>query len=244
MTRLFVKGRLDVGDEYSPTKEERHYLKNVLRVTTGEKVVLIDEDGGEFEAEAKITGRRELVVTISKKLPIRETAKFQIHLYVGLLKGKKMERVVRDASELGVMSLTPFVSSRAIQRDLGTKSLDRMRKIAAEEGKVSRTNRIMEISFPLDFSDALNSADGEKLIFWEEGGKDLKRYLSDKKTRPKKVSIFIGPEGGFSTEEIKSAKDSGFTVLGLGDRILRAEVAPIVVTSIIQYEWGGLKVKT
>jgi 16S rRNA (uracil1498-N3)-methyltransferase len=102
----------------------------------------------------------------------------------------------------------------------------------------------MEISFPLDFSDALNSADGEKLIFWEEGGKDLKRYLSDKKTRPKKVSIFIGPEGGFSTEEIKSAKDSGFTVLGLGDRILRAEVAPIVVTSIIQYEWGGLKVKT
>lgn len=239
MTRLFVKGTLRVGDEYSPTREERHYLKNVLRVITGERVILIDEKGGEFEAEAGISGRKELNILVTKKLPAREAAKFQIHLYVGLLKGKKMERQVRDASGLGVLSITPFVSSRAIQRELSAKSLDRMRKIAAEEGRVSRTNRVMEVFPPLDYSDALNSAEGEKLIFWEEGGKDLKDHLSVKKTWPKKIFIFTGPEGGFSTEEIERAKNLGFTVLSLGDRILRAEVAPIVVTSIVQYEWEG-----
>ena len=239
MTRLFVKGSLRVGDKYSPTRGERHYLKNVLRVKTGEKVILIDEKGGEFEAEAKISGRKELTILVTKKLPARETAKFQLHLYVGLLKGKKMERQVRDASGLGVTSLTFFVSSRAIQRDLSAKNLDRMRKIAAEEGRVSRTNRVMEVFPPLDYPDALDSAEGEKLIFWEEGGKDLKDHLSAKKARPKKISIFTGPEGGFSTEEIEMAKNHGFTVLGLGDRILRAEVAPIVITSIIQYEWKG-----
>ncbi len=239
MTRIFVKGSLDVGNKYLPTKEERHYLQNVLRVVTGDRVILVDEDGCEFEAEAKIAGRKDLAILVSKKLPARKTANFQIHLFVGLLKGKKMERVIRDASGLGVTSLTPFVSSRVIHRGLSGKNLERMSKISAEEGKISRTNRILEVFPPLDFSDALDSTEGEKLIFWEEGGKDFKNHLSGKKTRTEKISIFIGPEGGFSTEEIKRAEKLGFTVISLGDRILRAEVAPMVVTSIIQYEWGG-----
>jgi 16S rRNA (uracil1498-N3)-methyltransferase len=240
MTRLFAKGRLKVGNEYIPTKEERHYLQNVLRIVNGDRVTLVDEYGGEFEAEAKIAGRKKLAILVSKKIPVHKTANFQVHLFVGLLKGKKMERVIRDASGLGVISFTPFVSSRAIHRELSIKNLERMRKIATEEGKISRRNRILEVFPPLDYPDALDSSEGEKLIFWEEGGKDLKRHLSGKKTRKKKISIFTGPEGGFSTEEIKRAEKLDFTVLSLGNRILRAEVAPTIVTSIIQYEWGGL----
>jgi 16S rRNA (uracil1498-N3)-methyltransferase len=241
MTRLIVSGRLKEGERINTTKEEGHYLVNVLRLGRGGRVTVVDGDGNEFSAAIGKVASRAVELDIVKKLPPREESTPKIHLFAGLLKGKKMERVVTDAVELGVVSITPFISSRTVPKSLSGEKLSRLRKISREQSRLSIRKAVPEVSPPISYSEALDRASGERLIFYEGGGSNFPETETKDKDVPDVVSLFTGPEGGFSEEEIGLAVSSGFHVIGLGARILRAESAPGVAVAIVQYEWGDLK---
>ena len=202
---------------------------------------VVDDDGSEFSATICNIHANGVVLKIIKKLAPREQSPLSIHLYVGLLKGKKMERVVTDAVELGVSSITPFISSRTVPTKIGDERLLRLRKISKEQSRLSMRTVIPEVFPHVSYSAAVAGAKGEKMIFFERenGGFPEEKIVG--KPLSHVVSLFTGPEGGFSDEEIELAANSGFCVVGLGGRILRAETAPGVAVAIIQYKWGDLK---
>ncbi len=243
MTRLFILGRLKEGQKVSVAKQDRHYLLNVLRLGLGGDVKVVDDDGNEFSAAICNIIQDGVELEIIEKLATREQSPLSIHLYVGLLKGKKMERVVTDAVELGVASITPFISSRTVPTKIGNERLLRLRKISKEQSRLSMRTVIPEV-FPLvSYSAAVAGAKGEKLVFFEgkKGGFTKEKIAGKPFTHV--VSLFTGPEGGFSDEEIRLAINSGFCVAGLGGRLRRAETAPCVAVAIVQYQWGDLKTR-
>jgi len=155
------------------------------------------------------------------------------------MKGNRMERLVRDASALGVRSIVPITSERAIPQNIGEVKIERLRKIAVEEARLSGQKKVVTINAPLSFSDALLQTRGVKIIFWEDGGEDIRAPLREDFREETEFSLITGPEGGLSVREVEEARGAGFRVMGLGAAILRAEFAPIVVATIILYEKGG-----
>jgi 16S rRNA (uracil1498-N3)-methyltransferase len=240
MTRLIIDEGLKEGRRVRVKREERHYLVDVLRLGRGEGIRVVDSGGSEFSAVIESIYADAVELEIVEKLPDRGESTLKIHLYVGLLKGKKMERVVTDAVELGAVSVTPFISSRTVPGGISGSKLERLRKISREQSRLSMRRVVPEVSLPLSFASAVKGAEGERLIFYE-GGEGGEGGFPGGENRPDVVSLFTGPEGGFSGGEIESALSSGFRVVGLGTRILRAETAPGIVAAIVQYEWGDLK---
>jgi 16S rRNA (uracil1498-N3)-methyltransferase len=240
MNRIFVEGRLSIGQRTPVEPPQIHYLKHVLRLTTGDRIVVVDEAGDEFRALIASCRRDDIALDIIEKLSPRPRPTLAIRLFAGLMKGKKMERLVRDAAALGIESLTPFVSSRTIPKDIGDMKLERMKKIALEESRLSLRNRPLLVCPPVTFAEAVSSSADLSLLLWEEETGDIRDALRARSTAPTTVWLYTGPEGGFSAEEAALAIAAGLVPVGLGRRIIRAETAPLVAAAIIQYEWGDL----
>ena len=119
MSRLFVKGRLSEGERASLESAQAHYLRHVLRLGAGDRVLLVDEEGSEFEARLAGGQGSALVADVLQKLAPRPQPTLFVHLYAGLMKGKKMERLVRDHWTCCGRRL-PLVSRRAPPPSLGT----------------------------------------------------------------------------------------------------------------------------
>jgi 16S rRNA (uracil1498-N3)-methyltransferase len=240
MSRIFVEGRLTVKTKVPAESSQIHYLKHVLRLSAGDRIIVVDGSGDEFWALIGGGRHDDLTFEVVEKLSPRPQPTLTIRLYAGLMKGKKMERLVRDAAALGIESLTPFVSSRTIPKDIGDMKLERINKIAIEESRLSGRNRPLLISPPVTFAEAVRLRADLSLFLWEEETGDIRDVLKARSTAPTTVSLYTGPEGGFSAEEAALAVGAGLVRVGLGRRIIRAETAPLVAAVIVQYEWGDL----
>lgn len=240
MRRIFVDGRLSPGDSVPMTPAEAHHLKNVARLSTGEFVILVDETGREFRSRIAAGKGRDVTLAVIEEIGTSPRPGLSIRVFAGLMKGKKMERLVRDAAALGVESVTPFISSRTVPKDIGDMKLERMKKIAVEESGLSGRNRPLAVHPPVPFSDAVRSAADLSLFVWEQETADIREVVRSRQAAPGTVGIFTGPEGGFSAEEAGTAAAAGLVSVGLGRRIIRAETAPLVAAVIVQYEWGDL----
>jgi 16S rRNA (uracil1498-N3)-methyltransferase len=184
------------------------------------------------------------ILAVQDEPSCRQTA---LHLGQALLQGKKMDLIVQKATELGVAGLHPFVSSYSdgIHLDAGREErrLQRWMKIAREACKQCNRPQPPAI-FPVAAFDVLlaevKSVDFDlKLIFWEEERKQGLQEIVEQKAFRSAI-ILVGPEGGFSAEEVHRALAVGFQAVTLGSRILRAETAAIACTAILQYLLGNL----
>jgi 16S rRNA (uracil1498-N3)-methyltransferase len=156
-----------------------------------------------------------------------------------------MDTIVKSAAELGVDVVIPFEGTRSVSRITGEKSslkVARWQKIAGEAARCCHSSHIAKVSEIMSFADMLSSAssDALRLIFWEEESQQtVKDVLTDKSFAvAKNFFIVIGPEGGFSKDEIILAKEKGFVSVSLGKQILKVETAAMAIISIIQYEKG------
>jgi 16S rRNA (uracil1498-N3)-methyltransferase len=227
--------------------EARHILR-VLRMGKGDSFVLMDGKGNRFEAEIVDSSRkRELVVRLKRPLPVPPPSSIQISLCQALLKSTAMDLIIEKASELGVKEIIPFSSERTVVRLDGDKAANktrRWRQIAQSAAKQSGRRKASEIALPFSFCELMRkwrSVDGMKLALWEkEESSDLKNIL---RPYPSSVNRFIGmvgPEGGFSEEELNMAKEAGFRPVSMGRSIFRSETAAIILVALVQYEWGDL----
>jgi 16S rRNA (uracil1498-N3)-methyltransferase len=156
---------------------------------------------------------------------------------------ERMELIIQKATELGVSCIVPFKSRRSIsleEREVRQKKSHRWQEIAVKAVQQSRRSRVPRIEPYRSYQDALNfcGKEGLKILLWEKKGESLREIL--RQYHPQKVYIGVGPEGGFTEEEVALAKDKGFIPVKLGQRILRTETAAITMVGILQYELGDI----
>lgn len=228
-----------------PESEAKHILK-VLRMKQGDSLILMDSKGISFEALIESVTRRELTAKLIKKLPEPEPSPISIDIYQALIKSRKMDYMIEKTSELGVSNIIPFYSERTVIKFEENKMQQKMRhwkEISKSAAKQSGRPVPADILKPISFKELLHNLqnkEGLKVVLWEgEFGNDIKGLLRSSLPGSHFTGI-IGPEGGFSQDEINALKNAGFIPAGLGTRILRAETAAITLVAIVQYEWGDL----
>jgi 16S rRNA (uracil1498-N3)-methyltransferase len=230
MPRLFVpKDQLPFI-----TGSDVHYLKDVLRVKPSDELEIIDGSGTVYSAIVSSIHKDKIKLEIINSAKSEAELKTKIILAQSLPKSKKMDFIVQKCTELGVSEIIPVVSERSVAK--GEKS-GRWQKIAKEAAEQSGRALIPKISALTDFQSLLKKKNefDLALIPWElEKTNKLKAILQN--SSPKNIIILIGPEGGFSSQEIEQAKAAGFIPVSLGKRILRAETAGLAILSMIMYE--------
>lgn len=244
MRRFFVSKLDEKAGVAVLSDGEFHHLRDVLRLAKGDQVIVFNGKGGEYGAVIKELRGGKVFLEIIKRLNTFKEPKLRITLAQALPKGGKMDFIVQKATELGVSEVYPLLTARSvpdIEGDRALRKVERWRRIAKEAAKQCGRAYIPEIHFVITFKDLLSLPfDGERIIFWE-GEKERKlRDLEGILRRSKGLLLTVGPEGGFSEEEIEAASSRGFIPVGLGERILRAETAPIVALSILFYMSGDM----
>ncbi len=222
--------------------DEARHLRDVLRLKAGDEVYVFDGRGREFRCVVSTSKRDAAELRIEAEVePAKPESQLQLNLCVALLKGEKFDLVVQKATELGVKKITPLITRYADihLRDAAdaTKRVARWQRIAVEAAKQSGRAFVPEISLPVMFEVALD-VDGLGVMFAERGGEPLEKLS---KQAPLSVIALVGSEGGWSDEEIDSARAQDFHVVTLGGRILRAETAAITVTALMQHIFGDLQ---
>lgn len=235
---------MEIGDLIELVDDNFRYVKNILRLKPGEPVALFGYRGFEYLGRIEEIGSKSVRVRISR-IETGPESGTRIVLAQSLPKSDKMDFITQKATELGVSGIVPFCSSRSIPRfdkDKARRRVERWRKIALEASRQSGRSDIPQIMEITGFDEMLAAADPSslKLIFWEaESVRGIKDVLRSRENeRIGDFFIVVGPEGGFSGEEVHRAVAAGMTSVSLGRQVLKLETAAITILSIIQYEKG------
>jgi 16S rRNA (uracil1498-N3)-methyltransferase len=242
--RIHVPRPLKEGNLLELGKENLHYIRSVLRMKKGDRLTVMDGTGWECEAVIDHISKEGASAAVIKACIFREKD-IRITLMQSLPKANKMDFIVEKATELGAEHIFSFQSTRSVPRLTPEKAdlkLERWQTIAVEASRQCGRADIPDIQGILSFEEALSwpGHGALKLIFWEEeAALDVKQILRDKgNDGMRDISVIIGPEGGFTKEEIAKAGEKGFVSVSLGRQVLKVETAVLAVLSIIQYEKG------
>ncbi|HZU81856.1 MAG TPA: 16S rRNA (uracil(1498)-N(3))-methyltransferase [Polyangiaceae bacterium] len=246
MVRLHVDPERLAGETVVVTDEDHRYLTRVLRLATGSRVTLFDGRGVEADAEVIRVGPRAVELRVLARREAPPPRGPTLTLIQALARGEKLDLVVQKTTELGVHRILPVTTARAVPRLEPLRSssrLARWQKIATQAARQSGRADVPEVQPVVGFPIAIAAAprDALKLLLFEGAkGQGLKQALGSIESPPATVVVAIGPEGGFTDEEVARAKEAGFTVAGLGPRILRTETAALVALAIVGYALGDL----
>lgn len=205
-------------------------IKDVLRMEKGDKIILSDGKGREAEVVINEITKNKISASVLE-LTNKQELNRKVTLFLAILKKENFELSVQKAVEVGVSNIVPIVTERTIKTGL---NVDRLEKIILEASEQSGRSIVPTLSPIFNFKEALEigknsdlpAQTGEKIIFHITEEDNI--YAPDKTA--KNISIFIGPEGGFTEKEIDLAKDFGYSVASLGTFILRGETAAIIAT--------------
>lgn len=221
------------------TGSDVHHIKDVLRMKVGNKLEMFDGTGTIYVAQISGIGKEKVVCNILSSRREGTEAKLKVTLAQCLPKAKKMDFIIQKCTELGADKIIPTLSERSISKG---EKLERWKKIAKEAAEQSARASIPEIAPLTKFEDVLKmrSQFDLALIPWElEKKNTLKKHFADNRINGyTDILIMIGPEGGFSREEVELARSAGFIPVSLGPTILRTETAGMAILSMINYEYS------
>lgn len=223
--------------------QDAHHIQTVLKMSKGEKIIVQDGETHKYICMIEeISTEKILAKIISQEKSIAEN-KIKITLAQSLPKASKLDFIIQKTTELGVDKIIPFTSERSIPRieEKMPAKLNRWQKIAQSAASQSGRSSIPKIESLKTWEEILSSIKNYSLslIPWEnERENSLKAILSQNKTQ-KNILVIIGPEGGFSHQEVNAAKKMGAIPISLGTRILRCETAPLNLISILNYVFGS-----
>jgi 16S rRNA (uracil1498-N3)-methyltransferase len=244
MVRLHIDPARLAGDTVIVDGEAHRYLTRVLRLAPGDMVTLFDGRGGEVDAEIERVTAVEVRLLARGRRAVAIPAGPELVLIQALPKGEKLDLVVQKATELGVHRVVPARAARSVVRldEARARSrVERLAKIAREAARQSGRADVPDIAPVADLDDALGSVPpGALRILLHEGPgtHPLKQLLPAQK--PTAVALAIGPEGGFTDDEVARAREAGFVAAGLGPRVLRTETAALAALAILQFTVGDL----
>jgi len=237
LTRLYVNAVLSAGEDIDLPKEQAHYLGTVLRKGEGDAVRIFNAEAGEWRAEIAALSKRAVTLTIKEQLRDPKPCP-DITLCFAPIRKHRTAFIVEKATELGVQTLQPVITSRT---QLPKLNLDKMRAQAIEAAEQTERLDIPEIIEPQKLTQMIEGWDGRTLIFADEAG-DTFPALNALGTLKGPAAILIGPEGGFTPQEREFLRIQSFVKpVNLGPRILRADTAALSLLTLwqaVQGDWS------
>lgn len=239
-----------VGDFVSLDSRLAHQIRDVLHIHVGEHLVLFGTQGQEYVCTIASSSRSSVEVQITELRTGHPESKVRIILYQGLLKSARFEMILEKGTELGVSRFVPTLCHRSMAglHEAGTKKIERWQRIIQEATEQCERTFIPELTSIRTLPEALNDLPQDALAImpWEEEQAQnlhevLKAYKRDQThiestNTTMTIAVFIGPEGGLTTEEVEQARQRGVRIVTLGPRILRAETAALATVANIMYE--------
>jgi 16S rRNA (uracil1498-N3)-methyltransferase len=243
----FYAPALDPGDEtVALPRDEAEHLTRVLRLGVGDTVAVFDGRGHEFVARVASALRREVRVQIVSRAEPAAESGVSLTLGQAILKGDKMDDVIRDAVMLGAAAIQPIVTKRSettVAALLRGARVDRWRRVALSSAKQSRRAVLPEIRMPLTLDTALGEpAAALRLMLVEPAAAASVEPISVllQAPAPADATLLVGPEGGWAAEEWTLAATHGVRLISLGPRTLRADAVAVAAMSVLQFLWGEL----
>lgn len=241
MPHFIVSAPITGNGSVTITGPDIHHIRNVLRLKTGDEITVSSGSGGRFICEITQIEKDSVTAVAVRKLSIATSASPALILAQSAPKGRKMDDIIRMACEIGVVKIIPVIAERSLatkEADVSVSKLERWRAIALSAARQCGSQGVAEITAPV----ALHNLPAEshetlRIVFWENETKSLKSVL-DNTPPPDSVLALIGPEGGFSREEVESLISHGFKTASLGVTTLRTETAGIVALSAIHHHFG------
>lgn len=234
MIRIFLSPEQLLPEQIIITGNQARHL-SVLRVKEGETIAAFDGLGYKYDCKILRINKKEFIAERLSKAPYSVESPLSITLAQGIAKGEKMDFIIQKATELGVSKIVPLITERSQVRH--TAKAERWRYIAISASEQSGRGIVPEIAEPASIDTFLEGQHKGIIFYEEEKGSHLKQILYNFRDS-KEITLLIGPEGGFSKEEVNAVVEKGLTKASLGPRILRTETAAINAISIIQYELG------
>jgi len=243
MGKFFFKPSDRNGDYVHFIGSPAHHLVKVLRLSIGQEIHLCDGDNTDFTAIVEAVTEKPLMITLSllSSRPSNTELLYETTLYQGLPKGDKLEWIIEKCIELGVLKIVPTHTSRSIVSiHSAINKIERYKRIAESAASQSMRGVIPIISHPVSFANAIDGNDNNlHLVAYEnEKTHTIKSVLET--TAPKPLSLWVGPEGGFTENEIASLVKKGGNLISLGPRILRTETAGMAALAQINAIWDGI----
>ena len=237
MPQYFIDEKMESGRVTEINGDDFHHLVHVRRVKTGDGIYLRDNTGTLYAGWVAEISSASVKVEISSQAKYDSTLP-RITLGMALLKHGNFEFVIQKSVELGISRIVPLVTSRTISdiRSKEKEKLTRWIRIAEEAAKQSMRADIPEIMPPQKFEDFISMESSVKIIT-HPGDEGITFREAIAKSEGDAI-IAVGPEGGFSPDEIRSAVEKGFVCVNFGETQLRAETAGIVLPAILMYELG------
>ena len=241
MNRFYVPFHAGLKNLWIDSSESHHII-HVKRLKIGDSIIVFNGTGDEFEAKIEDIEDNRVNVRINQQRTISKENIVEIDIAFAIPKGKRSHLLIQKCTELGVHKLIPINYARSVVKlkDDCSVKIEKWQKIAIEASKQCGRNTITEIGNVVDFDNILNTSDSYDLPLFacsQSDSDNLKNTLQEH-PKPNNILSFIGPEGGFTTNEIEMAKRAGCKFVSLGSQILRVETAAIAVSAILSYQYS------
>ncbi|HNZ14783.1 MAG TPA: RsmE family RNA methyltransferase [Anaerolineaceae bacterium] len=242
MQRFFIDPKYIDGNDVSFPENIEKQIRKVLRLESSDAVVVLDNTGMTYLVELEVKRGQAIKGIIVAKEPGRAEPCVGLRLCFSLSRKEKLEWIFQKCTEIGVTVFQPFISSRSIVQDIDSFESKRERYATiAKEAAEQSMRSVMPVILPVVSYEALvaEKTDGLKIIPWEETATvermKAETFCFEEGKEPSEIRVLIGPEGGFSREEVDQAEEYGYHQVSLGDSILRMETACVVATALIRH---------
>jgi len=240
LARIFVDNPLREGDRLTLPPAPSQHLISVLRVRSGQPLVLFNGDGRDYGAEVLTAERRGVAVEIGPAGGPEPPLPLRVHLGLGISKGERMDFALQKAVELGVARITPLFTERGVVRLEGERLRRRHRHwegVVVAACEQSGRRRLPELAPAASLDDWLAEDHACPVLLHHAGRMPLTSIPSPDGS----LTLLVGPEGGLAEAERAGAEQAGFTAARIGPRILRTETAPLAALAVVQALWGDLR---
>jgi 16S rRNA (uracil1498-N3)-methyltransferase len=257
--RFYAPPDLIEGAIVTLSADETHHLIHVLRMTPGDSAFVFDGCGNEYKCSFRGVKNNHAQLEIAEALIDIVESPVHLTLAQALAKGEKFDFIVQKATELGVSRIAPLVtrySDVRLDDQQAGKRVERWRRISLEALKQCGRRTLVEITAPRTLSEFLSASEPASpnsndvlshtrramLLFSEKGGLGITGALAEA-TNACPVVALIGPEGGWSDDELDLLNERGCKSVTLGPRVLRTETAAVVALTLIQHAMGDLSTR-
>lgn len=240
ISRIFHPDLLSVDEHITLTDDAANHLANVLRVKVGQALVLFNGDGAEYSAHVADISKRKVIVCIDSKLSLSVESPLIIHLGQGISRGDRMEWVIQKAVELGVREISPLITERCgvkLSSERWLKKHEQWQKLVIAACEQCGRNLLPVLNPPVEFQQWISQSTEQLRLTLHPRAESSLRHI---RIPNKGVRLLIGPEGGFSEQEIYQTEETGFYTTQLGPRVLRTETAAVAAIAALQAIHGDL----